>query len=53
MLEMEYSGYGGGGGGGGMINTMSADAPAPKVIRASAGMVLVVWDRQHLLLSLT
>ena len=31
MLEMEYSGFG--------VNTMSADALAPKVAGASAGMV--------------
>ena len=33
MLEMQYPGFGGG-------NTLPADAPAPKVARASAGMVL-------------
>ena len=35
MLEMEYSGFVG-------FNTMPADALAPKVARASAGMVLAV-----------
>ena len=39
MLEMEYSGLG--------VNTMPADALAPKVSRASAGMVLSALDRQH------
>ena len=34
MLEMEYSGFG--------VNTMPADALAPKVARASAGMVMAV-----------
>ena len=34
MLETEYSSFG--------VNTMPADAPAPKVTRASAGMVLAV-----------
>ena len=34
MLEMEYSVYG--------INTMPADALAPKVDRAAAGMILAV-----------
>ena len=34
MLEMEYAGFG--------DNTTPADAPAPKVTRASAGMVLAV-----------
>ena len=29
---------------------MPADALAPKVARASAGMALAVWDRQHVLL---
>ena len=42
MLEMQYSGFG--------VNTMSADALAPKVASASADMVLAVWDRQHVLL---
>ena len=32
------------------VNTIPADALAPKVIRASAGMVLAVQDRQHILL---
>ena len=32
------------------VNTMSADALAPKVARASAGIVLPVLDRQHVLL---
>ena len=35
MLEMEHSGFG-------RVNTMPADALAPKVARASAGMVLSV-----------
>ena len=34
MLETEYSGFG--------INTMPVDALAPKVVRASASMVLIV-----------
>ena len=34
MLEMEYSSFG--------VNTMHADALAPKVASASAGMVLIV-----------
>ena len=34
MGEMEYSGFG--------INTMPADALAPKVARSSAGVVLVM-----------
>ena len=34
ILEMEYSGFG--------VNTMPADALAPKLARASAGMVLAV-----------
>ena len=42
MLETEYSGFG--------VNTMPADALAPKVARASADMVLVLLDRQHVLL---
>ena len=42
MLETEYSGFG--------INTMPADALVPKVTSASAGMVLVVYERQHVLL---
>ena len=42
MLEMEYPGFG--------VNTMPADALAPKVTRASVGMSLAVWDRQHVLL---
>ena len=41
MLEMEYSGFG--------VNTMPAVALAPKVAIASAGMVLAVWDRCHVL----
>ena len=32
------------------INTMLADALAPKVTSASPGMVFTVWDRQHALL---
>ena len=36
MLEMEYSVFWGG------VNTMHADALAPKVVRASAVMVLAV-----------
>ena len=32
------------------VNTKSVDALAPKVARASAGMVLIVLDRQHALL---
>ena len=32
------------------VNTMPADALAPKVARASAAMVLAVYDRQHALL---
>ena len=39
MLETKYSSFG--------VNTMPADALAPKVARASAGMVLLVYDRQH------
>ena len=39
MLEMEYSALG--------VNTMSTDALARKVVRASAAMILVVSDRQH------
>ena len=31
-------------------NTMPADALAPKVIKASAGMILAVQDRQYALL---
>ena len=31
-------------------NTMPADALAPKVAKVSAGMVLAVQDRQHVLL---
>ena len=42
MLEMEYSNFG--------VNIMPADALAPKVASASAGMVSTVWDRQHVLL---
>ena len=42
MLETDYSGFG--------VNNMPADALAPKVARASAGMVMAVLDRQHLLL---
>ena len=42
MLAIEYSGFG--------VNTMPADALAPKVARAPAGMVLAVKDEQHLLL---
>ena len=42
MLVMEYSGLG--------INTMPTDALAPKVARASARMVLPMWDRQDVLL---
>ena len=42
MLEMEYSSFG--------VNTMPADALAPKLARASAAMVLAVYDRQHILL---
>ena len=34
MLEMEYSGF--------WVNSMAADALAPKVARASTGMVLAV-----------
>ena len=37
MLEMEYSGFG--------DNIMPTDTLAPKVSRASAGMVLAVQDR--------
>ena len=37
VLEMEYFGFG--------VNIMPADALAPKVTRASAGMVLAVQDR--------
>ena len=40
MLEREYFGFGG-------VNTMPVDALAPKVARASAGMVLTVYDRHH------
>ena len=32
------------------VNTMPADALAPEVASASAGMVLAVYDRQHVLL---
>ena len=32
------------------VNTKSVDALAPKVARASAGMVLIVLDRQNALL---
>ena len=32
------------------VNTMPADALAPKVDRAPAGMVLSVYDRQHVAL---
>ena len=32
------------------VNTKSADALAPKVVKASGGMVLAVRDRQHILL---
>ena len=32
------------------VNAMSADALAPEVARASAGMVLAVEDRQYVLL---
>ena len=42
MLETEYSGFG--------VITTPADALDPKVARASAGMVLAVYDRQHVLL---
>ena len=42
MLKMEYSGFG--------VNTMPADAVAPKVARASADIVLTVQDRQYVLL---
>ena len=42
MLEMKYSAF--------LANTMPPDALAPKVARASAGTVLTVWDRQHVLL---
>ena len=40
MPETEYSGFG--------VNTMPADALAPKVARISAGMVLLVYEREHL-----
>ena len=39
MTETENSGFRG--------NTMPTDALAPKVARASAGMVLSVYDRQY------
>ena len=39
MMEMEYSGFG--------VNTMPADALAPRVARGSVGMVLAVCDKQH------
>ena len=39
MLEMDIPILG--------VSTMSADALAPKVARASAGMVLAVQDWQH------
>ena len=42
MLETEYSGFGGQYN---AVNTMPADALAPKVTRASAGMLLAVKDR--------
>ena len=29
------------------VNTLPADALAPKVTRASVGMVFAVFDRQH------
>ena len=32
------------------VNTMPADVLAPKVARASAGTVLTVLDRKHVLL---
>ena len=41
MLEMEYSGLG--------VNVKSADALAPKVANASAGMVFAEQDRQNVL----
>ena len=41
MLEMEYSSFG--------MNTMPTEALAPKVTRASAGMVLAVLERQYVL----
>ena len=31
------------------VNIMPADALAPKVASASAGMVLAVYDKQHIL----
>ena len=43
MLEMEYSGFGG-------QYHVWADALATKVASASAIMVSVVYDRQHVLL---
>ena len=43
MLEPENSSFG--------VNTIPADALAPKVTSASAGMALVVKDRQHILSS--
>ena len=33
-----------------IVNSMSADAPAPEDVRASAGMVLDVQERQDILL---
>ena len=44
MLETEYSSFGCN------TRTLPADALAPKVAKASAGMVLAVQDRQHVLL---
>ena len=45
MLEVEYSGFFPD-----LVNTMPADALAPSVARASAGMVLAAKDRQHVLM---
>ena len=42
MLKTEYTGFG--------VNTIPAGALAPKVVSASASMLLAVWDRQHGLL---
>ena len=42
MLEIDYSSFG--------VNTMPIDVLAPKIARASAGIILAVKDRQHVLL---